>query len=560
MRNKNFLFCLGLIAGFLFNFSAQAQEKTFTRQDTLRGSIGEGRQKWNVLHYDLTVEPNYENKTISGKNKISYWDEGIKLMQIDLQEPMQIDSVGSTYGPIKFYKEKNVYWLMVRDTAAMYKIKPGVAELTIYFSGKPKEAKRAPWDGGWIWKKDSLGNPWMSVACQGLGASIWYPCKDTQVDEPDSGAVLRIIVPDSLMAVGNGKLLDTKMLSQNRKEISWKVVSPINNYNLVPYIGKYSHIAENYAGEKGNLSMDYWVLDYNAEKARIHFEDAKKMMKAFEYWFGPYPFYKDGYKLVEAPHLGMEHQSAIAYGNNFKKGYLGRDLSGSGWGLKWDFIIVHESGHEWFGNNITSKDIADMWIHESFTNYSETLFTDYYFGKSAGNEYVIGTRKAIANDKPIIGPYGVNEEGSGDMYYKGGNMIHYIRQVMNDEEKFRKLLRGLNQQFYHQTVITLQIENYINEFSGYNFTGLFNQYLRTTKIPVLEYSYKNRQLAYRWQNVVTDFNMPVKIALDSTAAKQIKLQPTATWKYLKIKNGASFNKLVVDANFYVGSKEVSFPK
>src|SRR5690606_36158352 len=174
--------------------------------------------------------------------------------------------------------------------------------------------------------------------------------------------------------------------------------------------------------------------------------------------------------------------------------------------------------------------------------------------------YVIGTRKAIANDKPIIGPYGVNEEGSGDMYYKGGNMIHYIRQVMNDEEKFRKLLRGLNQQFYHQTVITLQIENYINEFSGYNFTGLFNQYLRTTKIPVLEYSYKNRQLAYRWQNVVTDFNMPVKIALDSTAAKQIKLQPTATWKYLKIKNGASFNKLVVDANFYVGSKEVSFPK
>ena len=325
-------FLFFLIIGSSINISAQAQrkEKIFTKQDTLRGSIGEGRQKWNVLHYDITVEPNFEMKTISGVNKIKYWDEGVKLMQIDLQEPMQIDSVISANGSIKYYREKNVYWLMVRDTAAMYKIKPGPASLTIYFSGKPKEAKNAPWDGGWIWKKDEQGNPWMTVACQGLGASVWYPCKDSQADEPDSGAVLRIIAPDTLMAVGNGRLINTKELSDQRKEFVWKITAPINNYNIVPYIGKYAQIADSLAGEKGNLTMDYWVLKYNEEKGRNNLGDAKKMMVSFEYWFGPYPFYEDGYKLVEAPHLGMEHQSAIAYGNKFKNGYLGRELSGTG--------------------------------------------------------------------------------------------------------------------------------------------------------------------------------------------------------------------------------------
>ncbi len=551
-----------VISGSLFSIelSAQQKEKPFTHQDTLRGSLGEGRQKWNVLHYDITVEPDYNKKTIAGINKIKYWDEGIKLMQIDLQEPMQIDSVRNDYGPIKFYREKNVYWLMVRDTAAMYKIKPGIADLTIYFSGKPREAKNAPWNGGWLWKKDEKGNPWMTVACQGLGASVWYPCKDTQADEPDSGAVLRIIVPDSLMAVGNGRLTDSQTLSNNRKVFTWEVTAPINNYNLVPYIGKYAHIEDNYAGEKGNLTMDYWVLNYNEQKAKDNFGDAKKMMKAFEHWFGPYPFYEDGYKLVEAPHLGMEHQSAVAYGNKFKNGYLGRDLSGTGWGLKWDFIIVHESGHEWFGNSITSKDVADMWIHESFTNYSETLFTDYYFGTQAGNEYCIGTRKAIVNDKPIIGPYGVNQEGSGDMYYKGGNMIHYIRQVINNDEKFRQLLRGLNKQFYHQTVTTLQVENYINSFTGINFSSLFNQYLRTTKIPVLEYSFNNNRLAYRWQNVVTDFNMPVEISIDSSKFSKMRLHPTQKWKYVKNKNTYPLNNLLVNPNYYISSKEVIFPK
>jgi aminopeptidase N len=400
------------------------KKEIFTHQDTLRGSIGPGRIGWDVLQYDITVQPDFNTKTIRGLNKLTYFDTGVKLMQLDLQEPMMIDSIIKDDQRIPFRREGNVFWVMLRDTAAMYKIKPGKRAITIYFSGKPKEAVNPPWDGGWIWKKDKNGNPWMTVACQGLGASVWYPCKDVQSDEPDSGAILRIIVPDSLVAVGNGRLTDKQSAGDGNTTYTWTVKSPINNYCIVPYIGKYVHFGEIYKGEKGPLTMDYWVLDYNLDKAKEQFKDAPRMMKAFEHWFGPYPFYVDGYKLVDAPHLGMEHQSATAYGNGYQKGYHGTDLSGTGWGMKWDFIIVHESGHEWFANSITSKDIADMWIHESFTNYSETLFTDYYYGTKAGNEYVIGTRKRIVNKSPIIGPYGVNKEGSGDMYYKGGNMLH----------------------------------------------------------------------------------------------------------------------------------------
>jgi aminopeptidase N len=433
----------------------------------------------------------------------------------------------------------------------MYKIKPGIRKLTIYFSGKPKEAVNPPWDGGWIWKKDKNGNPWVSVACQGLGASVWYPCKDIQSDEPDSGAILRIIVPDSLVAVGNGRMVDKKNVGNNNTMYVWQVKNPINNYCIIPYIGKYVHFGEIYTGEKGPLTMDYWVLDYNLDKAKAQFKDAPKMMKAFEYWFGPYPFYEDGYKLVEAPHLGMEHQSATAYGNGYRNGYAGKDLSATGWGLKWDFIIVHESGHEWFGNNITSKDIADMWIHESFTNYSETLFTDYYYGNDAGDEYVIGTRKRIKNDEPIIASYGVNKEGSGDMYYKGGNMLHMIRQIINNDEKFRSILRGLNKTFYHQTVTSKQIEDYINKKAKINFSKVFDQYLRTTQIPVLEYKINGYRLSYRYINCVPGFNMPLKITFKNTQW----LKPTEAWKTVNMYPEGD-NKFSLDKNFYVDVKKV----
>ena len=359
----------------------------------------------------------------------------------------------------------------------------------------------------------------MSVACQGLGASVWYPCKDHQSDEPDKGASLTITVVDSLVAVGNGRLLKKQVKGNGFTDYTWEVKNPINNYNIIPYIGNYVNFTDTFMGEKGKLDLSYWVLDYNLEKAKKQFVQVKWMLRAFEYWMGPYPFYEDSYKLVDAPHLGMEHQSAVAYGNRYLNGYLGRDQSGTGWGLKWDFIIVHESGHEWFANSITSKDLADMWIHEGFTNYSETLFTEYQSGIQAGNEYNYGTRKGIRNDTPIIGPYGVNKEGSGDMYPKSGNMLHSIRHAMNNDEKFREMLRYLNKKFYHQTVTTEDIQKVVSDYFGSSVEKIFDQYLRTTQVPVLEYfvSADKTKLSFRWTNCVDGFNLPIFINSDRGA-------------------------------------------
>ncbi|MBC7937155.1 MAG: M1 family metallopeptidase [Rhizobacter sp.] len=534
------------------------KKEVLTRQDTLRGSIGEGRMRWDVLHYDVTVQPDYNTKTIKGKNILRFYDNGAKLMQIDMQQPMIIDSIIRDHNSsqVPFTREGNVYWAEYRDPKAMYKINPGPASVSIYFHGQPVEAKRPPWDGGWIWKKDKQGSPWMSAACQGLGASVWLPCKDHQSDEPDSGATLRVIVPDSLTGVGNGRMIGKQSLGNGFTQYNWEVKNPINSYNIIPYIGKYSHFDEKYKGEKGILDMDYWVLDSNLVKAKTHFADARRTMEALEFWFGPYPFYEDGYKLVESPHLGMEHQSAVAYGNNYKMGYLGNDLSGTGWGLKWDFIIVHESGHEWFGNNITSKDIADMWVHEGFTNYSETLFTDYFYGKEAGNDYLVGIRKAIQNDIPIIGPYGVNKEGSGDMYNKSGNMLQTIRYVIANDKKFRDILRGLSKTFYHQTVTTAQVEEYISQKAGRNFSKIFDQYLRTTKIPVLEYKSEANKLMYRWSNTIDGFDLPVRVQFDSTTKKQKMIYPTTEWKQIKQPKKFDIKQFKVDRNFYVTTKNV----
>ena len=532
----------------------------FTRQDTLRGSNGRGRDWWDVMAYKISVQPNYYARSIIGSNEITFKITKQALngkMQIDLQQPLQIDKVFLDNKKISnFKREGNVYWIDFGKQKFNISRNDGmeqVYKLSIHYHGNPVVAKRPPWDGGWIFTKDANGRPWMSVACQGLGASVWYPCKDYQGDEPDFGATVTMKIPDTLVAVSNGKLFTDGVSNHIRQEV-WAVTKPINNYNLIPYIGKYVNWKETYQGEKGKLDCSYWVLDYNLEKAQEQFKQVPMMLKAFEHWFGPYPFYEDGFKLIEAPHLGMEHQSAIAYGNGFKNGYRGRDLSGSaaGWGLKWDFIIVHESGHEWFANNITTIDIADMWVHESFTNYSETLFTEYYYGKEAGSDYCIGTRKLIDNDKPIIGPYGVNKEGSGDMYYKGGNMLHTIRQVINDDEKFRAILRGLNSKFYHSVVTTQQIENYMSEQSGKDLSKIFDQYLRTTKIPELEYKFTGDNMYYRWNNCVKGFNMPVKLS----GVKDDWLKATPEWKTIAATADVLKDGLKIDRNFYVTVKKV----
>lgn len=518
------------------------QKAALTRQDTLRGSDGPGRSWWDILRYDVEVTPDYASRSIAGSCTITFTaDEVGPRMQIDLQEQMILDSAVFQSRKLKFQREGNVYWLDSKS------IQPGNNQsVTLYFHGTPRAAKMPPWDGGWIWAKDKKGNPWISVACQGLGASVWYPCKDHQSDEPENGASLTITVPTDLVAVGNGRL-KTNSTQNGLTRYTWEVASPINNYTLVPYIGKYVSWGDTLMGEKGKLDITYWVLEEDLEPAKKQFQQTKPMLRAFEYWFGPYPFYEDGFQLVQAPHLGMEHQSAIAYGNQFKNGYLGRDLSGTGWGLKWDYIIVHEAGHEWFANNITTKDIADMWVHEGFTDYSETLYTEYYYGKQAGSEYVRGLRKNIANDLPIIGPYGVNQEGSGDMYYKGANLIHTIRQVINDDAKFRDLLRSLNRDFYHQTVTTKQIEDYISRKSGKDLSKVFDQYLRTTMIPVLELKAEEDKLKFRWTNCVPGFNMPVKLTNGQW------IFPTTTEQKIKIA-GKNFTGVKADPDFYIEVK------
>ncbi|CAL1518265.1 M1 family metallopeptidase [Chitinophaga sp. MM2321] len=538
------MLCMALLA----TLTAGAQQH-FTRADTLRGSITPQRAWWDVISYDLHVAVNPSDSTFSGFNTITY--KVLKTdstMQIDLQVPMVIDSVVQDKKSLEFTRDGNAWFVKMKAPQVKNKSK----KITVFYSGKPRRAVNAPWDGGVVWAKDSLNRPWIATACQGLGASIWWPNKDHLSDEPEN-MTINVTVPAELTDVSNGRLKNKTENGDGTTTYTWYVSSPINNYNVAVNIGHYTEIKDTYSGEGGKLDLDYWVLDYNKDKAKEHFQVVKPMMKCYEYWFGKYPFYKDSYKLVEAPYLGMEHQSAVAYGNKYMMGYNGQDLSGSGWGLKWDFLIIHESGHEWFGNNISSRDEADMWIHESFTNYAETLFTECQYGAKAAKEYVTGIRKKIQNDVPIIAPYGVNAEGSGDRYYKGANMIHNIRQIMNNDEAFRQMLRGMNKTFYHKTVTAQEIERYMSMAAGMDLSKVFDQYLRHTSIPTLEYRINGQQLQYRWVTDVKDFNMPVKVKLSETGFKMI--YPGTSWRTANI-SLRDVKDFEVDNNFYINVRRV----
>jgi aminopeptidase N len=525
-------------------------EKVFTHADTLRGSLNPDRTWWDIQRYDLSVKPDYNTKTISGVNEITYKVTAAhNRMQIDMRDPLLIDSVKLNHTTsLSFAKEGSVWYINTPKQA-----KNTLQSVAIYFHGKAHEAVRPPWDGGWTWTTDSLGRPWMTVTCQGLGASIWYPCKDHQSDEPDKGASLTMVVPDTLVAVALGRLESKKVNGDGTTSWKWSVVNPISNYCIIPYIGKYVNWSEVYKGEKGNLDVNYWVLDYNIDKAKDYMpKEVHNMLNAFEHWFGPYAFYEDGYKLVETSNTGMEHQSAVSYGNWYKPGYRGRDGSGTGWGMKWDFIIIHESGHEWFGNNITTNDLADMWVHEGFTNYSETLFIDYIFGKDAANEYNRGTRKGVRNEKNIIPAYNVNAQGSGDMYPKAGNMLHSIRHSLDNDSLFRSTLRGLNKQFYHKTVTTQQIENYVSASTHYNYSKVFDQYLRNLQIPVFEYYFSDdkAKVYYRYTNCVTGYNLPLVL---KNANTKIRIIPSQKWQSstLTANQAVLFDKTAIEDMYYV---------
>ena len=517
-----------------------------TRQDTLRGSITPERGWWDLTYYHLDIKVEPEKKFISGSNTVGYRVlESNKTMQIDLQKPMKITSVEADGKPLEFKREGNAYFIKLRQKQK----KNHINYVKINYEGFPKEAIRAPWDGGLSWTKDENGNHFIATSCQGLGASIWWPNKDHMYDEVDS-MLISVNVPKNLTNVSNGRLKKVTDHENDTKTFDWFVSNPINNYGVNINIGDYVNFSEVYKGEKGDLDIDNYVLSYNLEKAKKQFKQVPMMIEAFEYWFGPYPFYEDSFKMVEVPYLGMEHQSSITYGNKYQNGYLGKDLSGSGWGLKFDYIIIHEGGHEWFANNITYKDIADMWIHEGFTCYSENLYVDYFFGKNASSEYVLGTRGGISNKKPIIGQYNINREGSGDMYSKGANLLHMIRQLCKDDEVWRQTLRGLNKEFYHSTVTTDEIEKYISESIGMDLSKVFDQYLRDFRIPIFEYEISDDGiLTYRWNNVINGFDMPVEIIING---EYYTLYPNEEFKDIKIDS----DKISVNNNYYVFNKNL----
>ena len=546
---KKILILLLLSPVILFSQGIMDDKTEFSRQDTLRGSITKERSWWDLNRYHLDISVKPEEKFISGSNKISYTVlKSHDLMQIDLQTPLILTKAIQDNSELEIIHDGNAHFIKLKKKQNV----GSKEELIVYYEGNPRVAVRAPWDGGISWEKDKNGNHFIASSCQGLGASVWWPNKDHMYDEPES-MLMSVNVPKGLTNVSNGRLVKIDKMSDSTT-FHWEVVNPINNYGVNINIGDYVNFSEIYEGEKGDLDMDYYVLSYNLEKAKVHFVDAIKTMQAFEYWFGPYPFYEDSFKLVEAPYLGMEHQSSVTYGNKYRKGYLGRDLSGTGWGLKFDYIIIHETGHEWFANNITYKDIADMWVHEGFTTYSENLFVDYHFGKKASSEYVIGTRRGIGNKKPIIGPYNVNKGGSGDMYSKGANLLHTLRQVAGNDKVWRNVLRGLNKDFYHKTVTTYEIENYISEKMKINLKPFFNQYLRDIRIPVLEHNLIDSKMSFRWNNVIEGFKMPIDLIVTDHIAgneEKIRIFPTQKWKSKKLKGS-----IEIDKNYYVDSKYI----
>ena len=546
---KLIFFTLGVLlpvqggAGYLV-----AQTVNVTRQEMLRGSVTPEREWWDVLHYHLKVEFLPETKRLKGSNAITFKTlKAGNKMQIDLQSPLAITKVTHGESQLKFEREGNVYWVTFEKD-----IPQGVEDkVEIFYEGVPVASRNPPWVGGITWGRDDLGEHFIVTTCQGIGASIWWPNKDHGSEEPDRGMKIDVTVPENLTAVSNGRLRKTDHdVAGKTKTFHWEVLNPINNYGVNVNIANYVTFSEKYRGKGGLLDVDYWVLPHQKDIAIRHFKEVPRTLEAFEHWFGKYPFYEDSFKLVAVSYPGMEHQSSVTYGNWFRNGYLQRDFSGTGIGFKFDFIIVHESAHEWFANNISMKDAADMWIHESFANYSESLFVEYHFGKKEAEDYVVGTRGIIKNDRPIIGTYRSNRTGSGDMYPKGGNMLHTIRHIINDDPKWLSVMRGLNADLWHQTVSTDQVETYLSKKAGVDLSKVFDQYLRTKEIPLLKYKINGKTLSFSYEKVVKGFAMPIRVAING---KEVAITPNEAVQHFVVPE--EIKTFEVNRNFYIDAEK-----
>jgi aminopeptidase N len=521
--------------------AAVVSAQDFTRRDSLQGGLRPERTGYDVQRYDLNITIDPAAKTVKGYNDITFKaTTATSRIQVDLFANMKIDGISLQKFKTTYKRDNDAVFISFNKPLEKDK------EYTLRFSysGTPVIAKNAPWDGGFVFTQDDNGKPWVGVAVQGTGASLWYPVKDHQSDEPDRGASIKVAVPNGLMNVSNGKFTGSTDLKNGYTRWDWEVKNPINNYDITVNIADYEHFHDDYKG----MPLDYYVLKSNIEKAKKQFEEVKPMLQCFEEKFGQYPFYEDGYKLVETPYLGMEHQSAVAYGNKYRKGYLGADISGTGVGMGWDYIIVHESGHEWFGNSITSKDIADMWIHEGFTTYSETVYVECREGYDRAMKYINGQRYSVENRKPAIGIFGVNKEGSGDMYFKGALMLNTIRHIINDDAKWWKLVYDYATTFKKQIIETETVVDFFNSRSGINLTPVFNQYLRYAKIPVLQLKLEGKSLQYRWETDEEGFTMPVDVAINGT---NIRLQGTNTWQGIDTSATSLSDVVPADKKFYI---------
>ena len=526
----------------LFAFSLNAQN--FNRKDSLRGNLTHLRLCYDVTFYDLNIAIDEVEKSIEKSTNIIHFNiiKQCSIIQVDLASNLEIMSIVFEGNELRFERELDAVYVYFNRT-----LKKGEShKISVLYGGYPKEAKNPPWDGGFVFKKDSNGKDFIAVAVQGTGASLWFPVKDSQTDEPDNGASIKVAVPNGLMNVSNGRFLGSEAIGTDYTRWDWEVKNPINNYTITVNIADYVHIHDSL----DDLDLDYYVLRENEEKARKHFdEDVKPMMNCFQTKFGKYPFWEDGYKLVETPYLGMEHQSAVAYGNKYKKGYMGYDLTGTGVGMFFDYITIHETGHEWFGNSVTSKDIADMWIHEGFTTYSETVFIECMKGYEPAMKYINGQAKNVRNDRPIIGEYGVNNEGSGDMYYKGSLLLNTLRHIVNDDDKWWKIILNYSETFKKQIIDTQMVIAFFNKEVGMDLTSIFKQYLYTTTIPEFNYTISGDNLEYFWSKVNSDFNMPMDIECNG---KIIRLFPTTKKQTIKLKKLKKTDGLqIFDNKFFV---------
>jgi len=493
---------------------------TPTRADILRGEYGRYRANNDLLYYHLDVRIDPEKKFISGKNTIRFkMLQNDTRIQLDLVATLNVDKILLGATPLHYEREINTVFVDFPAT-----LKTGSEySIDFYYSGTPQETGRF---GGFTFRKDTAGHPWINSSCEGPGAMVWWPNKDQWRDEVENMDI-SVSIPSDLVDVSNGRFAGKTDLGDGYTRWDWQVHYPINNYDVSVNIGNYSHFSD----QLNDLSLDFYALPENLDKAKRQFAQAKPMLQIYEHYFGEYPFPKDGYKLIEVPYAGMEHQSAVAYGNHFANGYLDRDWTGVGISTRFDFIIIHESAHEWFGNSVTAADASDMWIHEGWATYMECLYVESMYGYDDALKYTNALKAKVQNRQPIITPRGIHREPPQDMYFKGALMLNTLRNVINDDTRWWKLIHDVYQHFKYQTIATEDMVGFINKETGMDLTPIFDQYLRNVAIPTLDLQFQEADgtVSYRWIADVKGFAMPVRVG--KRGSWQI-VRPTTEWQTL----------------------------